>query len=45
MARFKVFAHHTLIGAAIVGFFAASSGIAYRAAGAAVHIGSYFGGR
>ena len=42
MARVKMFAHRAVIGAAILGFFAASSAVADRAAGAAVHIGSIF---
>jgi len=42
MARIKMFAHRTLIGAAVVGFFAASSAVAYQAAGVAVGVGGSF---
>ncbi len=42
MARIKMYAHRALIGAAVIGFFSASSAIAYRAAGAALSIGSVF---
>ncbi len=41
MVRFKVLAHHALTGVAVLGLFAAASGIAYQAAGAAVSLGSY----
>jgi|GEM_PF-5262184 len=41
MARFKMYAHHALIGAAMIGFFTASSAVAYRAAGAALTIGGF----
>jgi len=40
MARIEVFAHHALVGAAVLTLFAVSSDIAYRAAGAALSVGS-----
>jgi hypothetical protein len=42
MARIKMLATRTLIGAAVIGFFAASSAVAYQAAGFATGIGSSF---
>ena len=40
MARIKVFAHHALVGTAVLALFAVSSGLAYQAAGAALSLGS-----
>ena len=38
MAGIKVLAHHALVGTAVLGLFAASSDLAYRAAGAALSL-------
>lgn len=41
MAHVKMLAYRCLIGAAVIGFFAAGSGIAYEAAGAALYASGY----
>jgi len=45
MARIKVFAHHALVGTAVLGLFAVSSTVAYEAAGAALSAGALIVGR
>ena len=40
MARVKVFAHHALVATAVLGLFAVSSSLAYKAAGAALSVGA-----
>lgn len=41
MAHWKVLTHHLLIAVGGIAFFTACSGVAYKAAGAAVSLGSY----
>jgi|CoawatStandDraft_6_1074263.scaffolds.fasta_scaffold05253_6 hypothetical protein len=43
MARIKMYAHRTMIAAAVLGFFSASSAVAYRAAGVVVSMSGAFG--